>query len=178
MENAVARNQGPACVRDPDASASLARGVDYLVKGYVAKGIYVSAGSLGLEQRMARGEREEETRGIRGRRRTRSGRDLRLAGREKSERSRRPLFMPWTNEPRHTRAQKLSGFITNLRTRPLGGSIAIYRGCLLSRYICALPHAESQIPRAASHPIYPSDVGDTAGPDSPQSPLLPVYCIA
>lgn len=29
--------------------------------------------------------------------------------------------------------------------QPLGGSIAIYRGCLLSRYICALlPHAEIQ----------------------------------
>lgn len=96
----------------------------------------------------------------------------RLVDREKSE---RPLFMPSTNEPRHTRAQKFSELITNLRTASRG------KHCNLSGLFVVALHlrafAPCRIPEpAVSHPIYPSDVGDT--PDSPQSPLLPVYCIA
>jgi len=85
-----------------------------------------------------------------------------------------PLFMSPTNQPRHPRALGSRGLL-RIYEEPLGGSVAIYRGCLLSRYICALL-APCRIPEAGvSHPMCPSDVGARFAPESIITRVL--YCL-
>jgi len=68
------------------------------------------------------------------------------------------LFISSTSEPRRTQRSRS---LLRIYERPLEGSIAIYRGCLLSRYICALL-TPCRIPKpGVSHPMNPLDVGDT-----------------
>jgi len=73
---------------------------------------------------------------------------------------------------------KIPELITNLRTTSRG------KHCNLSGLFVVALHLRAsdpmQNPRTRRVPpyIFPGRRGYTAGPDSPQSPLLPVYCIA
>lgn len=59
-----------------------------------------------------------------------------------------------TEELRRPLDSKNPQGLLRIYEQPLEGSIAIYRGCLLSRYICALlPHTEIQKADVCTHPI-------------------------
>jgi len=102
--------------------------------------------------------------------------NLRLIDREKSKRSQRVII--YIFDERAKTYPKIQELITNLRTTSPG------KHCNLSGLFVVALHLRAsdpmQNPRARRIPPYISlgRRGYTAGPDSPQSPLLLVYCIA
>lgn len=103
--------------------------------------------------------------------------NLRLVDREKSKRSQRVII--YVFDERAKTYPKIPELITNLR-----GTTSRGKHCNLSGLFVVALHLRAsdpmQNPRTRRVPPYISSGrrGYTAGPDSPQSPLLPVYCIA
>lgn len=103
-------------------------------------------------------------------------RNLGLVGREKSERipARRIIYASDERAKTYP-CPKVPGAYYEFTNRPLEGSI----GNLSGLFVVAL-HLRAPGPMQNPVPPYisPGLGGHAAGPDSPQSPLLPVYCIA